>query len=1731
MKKTCFATLCLLASALCAMGQVHFTLQPDVYGTDISESQYGIFFEEINHAADGGLWSEMVSNRSFEDSNSNPDNWHSGNNTQLSLASNQLMNSAQQQYLHVAAPAGSGASIINDGYWGMRLDGQSSYTLSLFARADVAFTTMLTASLIDYDTDEVLLSASKSVSLNTTWQKYTLTIPDNAHLTGKARLRLQTTSSRAFDMDVVSLMPTDTYKGHGCRKDLAQMLEDLKPRFMRFPGGCYVEGQYSNGERNRFEWKKTIGNIENRPGHWNISWNYRSSDGFGFHEMLQLSEDLGAVPLFVVNVGLGHGWYQDFNDMDDFIQEALDAIEYANGDTTTTWGAMRAANGHPEPFGLKYIEIGNENYNYTFNNNSDQSYQYPERYNMFYQAIKAAYPDIVCIGNVESWGTDSPSWRNSYPVDLVDEHYYRWPAWFVQNYEKYDTYDRSGPMIYPGEYAVTQDFGTTGSLAAALGEAIYMQGMERNSDIVKMASYAPIFVNENDQHWMPDMIRFDATHSYGTPSYYVQKLMSQKLGTRNITWEEESNHTEAAQRYAGLSTWSTSATFSDFSITQGGETYVAPFDGSEPWTDMAGTFSEANGTLTQRSTSMQGQIYLNEHVTLGDNYTIRVKATKTSGAEGFLIVFGYEDSQNYCWWNLGGWNNSRHALEVCSGGTKTQYASTSGYLQTRQTYDLRIEVATNRIKCYIDDVLYHDVVLPMQRRIYTSASRDGDKLYLKLVNPNGEAYSTTLTTSGYTASDLVLTQMTAESSTAENTADNMYRVAPVEKALQSYGTDILLDIPAYSFNIIEMNLTAGETTGLGLMPEEGIYYLKDIDSGLYLSRGSTWGTRSSLSRFGVPVALTHSTADIYSLRYLDLNEKYLGELTSPYTDVTPGSNTLWRFRGAGDGYVWLENVGTGTYFVCTGEGDGADFTNNSATATRFQLVKSTAYEAEMATANPLQEATQYGTVTDVTALMENASMAQGIDGWESTFHTYYNSGNEPVYTATTNRASVNEAYERMGELTQTVTGLNPGGVYRFSIPAFFRAASRELCLAAENSGITLGNAYLICGDERIRMKTWASERLNNSEPNSMETAATCFSNGRYLNSIVGRADANGNLTIGLGIGHRIPGQWIIWGAAKLEVVTEAEDYTANIINPSFESSLTTGWTNNGMQRQNNTETKAGKTGTYYCEKWVQSPSSLPDASVTQTVTGLRDGDYILTATCHAEQQGSNLSISGVYLMAGDNRTAVTQTDTYTVTATAINGTLTIGFGCEDTNANWITVDNFQLKWIGSSLESNKAALQSLISKLQSLIDTKTILSQQQRDDAEEVISRALAADTEAEVSQAISEVTAKYEELDAYRLPIVRNDNCNAYLFAYFPSNSDENLYYALSTDGFNYTPLNNGSKILDSREFTRSGGIRDPHILRGEDGVFRMVNTDMRSALGWSSNRGIVMSKSTDLIHWTHSIVHFPTRFPNGWSSVTRVWAPETIYDREAGRYMVYFSLLTSDDGTCNYDKVFYCYANDDFTDLMDYPVHMFDRGSATIDADIVFDETDQLYHMIYKNEGINSISHVTASRLTAADGEPTGSQWGQLGGGIQQTSVAVEGGGIFRLIDENKYVVMYDCYGSGYYQFCTTEDWRTYTLVAQTNTSGAFTPRHGSVTPLHPAETLALLKAFPTNGFNIPCGDVNKDGNLDTYDVEDVARYLLGLPTTGATFDEDEANMDGRDGISLSDLTKLVNMIIPAP
>jgi alpha-L-arabinofuranosidase len=308
-------------------------------------------------------------------------------------------------------------------------------------------------------------------------------------------------------MDMVSLFPKETFKGreNGIRKDLGQMIADMKPAFVRFPGGCYVEG---NLMANAFRWKKSIGDIAERSGHMGI-WGYYSTGGLGYHEYLQFCEDLGAEPLFVINCGMAHGDSIPMDQLQEYVQDALDAIEYANGPVDSKWGSLRAKAGHPKPFHLKMIEVGNEN----------GGKLYDERYAVFYDALKARYPEVKIVAN-ERGGIPT-----SRPREIVDEHYYSSPEFFMRQARRYDSYDRSNYKVYVGEYATTQSAGL-GNVIAALGEAAFMTGLERNGDVVTMASYAPLLVNPNWRGWNPNAIVFDSSRAYGIPSYHVQTMFA-----------------------------------------------------------------------------------------------------------------------------------------------------------------------------------------------------------------------------------------------------------------------------------------------------------------------------------------------------------------------------------------------------------------------------------------------------------------------------------------------------------------------------------------------------------------------------------------------------------------------------------------------------------------------------------------------------------------------------------------------------------------------------------------------------------------------------------------------------------------------------------------------------------------------------------------------------------------------------------------------------------------------------------------------------------------------------------------------------------------------------------------------------------------------------------------------------------------------------------------------------
>lgn len=798
----CVPLAALIASIAPASAQVTFDVDAGSRGAKIGDLHYGIFYEEINHAGDGGLYAELIRNRSFEDA-STSESWSKKGSLSWKIINAGLLNPAQNRALEVSFKA-PGDAIVNSGFWGINAVKDQKYSLSFWIKSPAGFDGTLTASLTNAAGDD-LGSVAIPVKAGSEWKQITASLTATA-ADPSARFSLASAKEGTVDLDMISLFPP-TYKNrpNGCRIDLAEKLEAMHPAFVRFPGGCFIEGTHRDGATNRFEWKNTIGGIETRPGHFNVNWNYRVTDGLGFHELLQLTEDLGAEPLFVVNIGLGHGWSVPYNEIGEFIQEALDAIEYCNGDTSTKWGAVRAANGHTEPFGLRLIEVGNENYQANVNEQSDH---YAERYRQFYDAIKARWPEMLVIGNVEAWGTDTPSWRNNHPVDAVDEHYYRNPTWFANNYAKYDNYDRRGPKVYAGEYAVTSDFGTTGTLRAALGEAIYMLGMERNSDICVMNSYAPIFVNENDQCWKPDMIRFGSDYSFGTPSYHVQQLFPNNHGSENVRWTEHGN-SQSNGRRIGFSTWSTTADFDNIRVsdTDGNIIFSEDFSSAPAgWTLPAG-WSVTDGVLRQTDASSQGLIAAGPNDT-PDNFIFEFDATKTSGAEGFLVAFNYGGPGDFIWWNIAGWANTQHAIEMSVNGSKSQYDIVRGSIETNHKYHGKIVLANSHLRCYLDDQLIHDITLPESKKLYVSANIDDAEgiLYLKAVNMTADAIPATINLSNGVPTGVDATLLTAPSSESENSKADPQNVYPAAGRASVSGNHIAFEAPANSLTILRIKV-------------------------------------------------------------------------------------------------------------------------------------------------------------------------------------------------------------------------------------------------------------------------------------------------------------------------------------------------------------------------------------------------------------------------------------------------------------------------------------------------------------------------------------------------------------------------------------------------------------------------------------------------------------------------------------------------------------------------------------------------------------------------------------------------------------------------------------------------------------------------------------------------------------------------------------------------------------
>ena len=803
-------------TAVVASAQITIDVDANDRGPQISPTHYGIFFEDINHAADGGIYAELIRNRSFEDGEgygkpATMEAWSTfaASPSQLNARLIQsgkkvkLLNSAQGNALEldVKASAEMPVCLVNEGFWGINVVQGRTYRLSFFAKG--SYQGGVKATLCNKDGSTVYASTDVKASFGKEWTKYTATLTATGN-DPKAQFALVFDGKGTIDLDVVSLFPpTFRNRENGLRPDLMQMLYEMHPKFMRFPGGCFVEGQISPD--NAFRWERTIGPIEQRPGHWNVNWGYRTTDGIGFHEYLQMAEDLGAKPLYVVNVGLWHGGLTPVNEIQPWIDECLAALEYANGDVTTKYGAMRAANGHPAPFNIEYLEIGNEN---NQPNPEQQSDHYYDRYDRFRKAILAKYPNMHLIGNVVAWGDDNPKWESPLPVDLLDEHYYRNPLWFAEAFHKYDSYDRKGPRVYVGEYAVTSGFGDLGNMNAALGEAVYMMGMENNSDMVPLNSYAPIFVNENDAKWRPDMIRFNSHRVMGTPSYYVQMLMPRHLGSQVVKIHNNqflANHSSngskknavtPAQSSIGFATWATAASFTTPS-TSNGES-LQPLSGQ--WK------TNSDGTMSQ--TSLGEQCVAACPATLGDHYTARFRARKDNGGEGFMVVFNYVDPEHYSWVNFGGWGNTQHGVEIISGGGKSQIATKPGKIETGRWYDVTLQVSGDSLKCWLDNDLVFDTELKGDVRpgVFTSATIDdaSGELIVKVVNTSDEATMARINVSHFNVKGAQLVSLRANDGLDENTLLQPTNIYPTNHELSPEGNMVEVEIPAFSLNIITL---------------------------------------------------------------------------------------------------------------------------------------------------------------------------------------------------------------------------------------------------------------------------------------------------------------------------------------------------------------------------------------------------------------------------------------------------------------------------------------------------------------------------------------------------------------------------------------------------------------------------------------------------------------------------------------------------------------------------------------------------------------------------------------------------------------------------------------------------------------------------------------------------------------------------------------------------------------
>lgn len=816
----------------------------------ISENLFGIFLEDINFSVDAGLYAEMIKNRSFEygsmAAGGAKHGWVATSSDSVTLdtidgtADSSCLNVNNPTYAILTNSADAPEGIFNTGYLdGLAVTAGESYIASLFIRGDA----QMKLSLEGKDGKVYAEAAFRAEGAD--WTKYSVTLTPQETVSKDLRFVVRMDKG-SIHLDMISLMPPKTFAGLPIREDLGNALRDLNPSFVRFPGGCAVEGK---SLESIYSWKDSIGNAipftingENAVGDaatrpqtidiWNGSNQhpYYCTYGLGFYEYFLLCEALDAMPIPILNAGMTCPvqspryivYPLNSDEFKQYVQDALDLVEFCKGGGDTTWGAVRIAMGHEEPFDLKYVGIGNEQW---------QS-EYHAHFEAFVTAFeKAAKENPQIYGGIElivangpsSGSTEGWAYVDDYPdsiTTLVDEHYYESPSWFLTNTHRYDNYDRNaGAKVFLGEYASQSN-----TMNSALAEAAFMTALERNGDVVELACYAPLFGNGTLNQWLPDMIFFNRDSHYLTPNYFVQQMFSNNAGNRYLQTDVSFNASvedNALSGKVGLGSWMTSVAYDNLKVADSAGNTLYENDFSDPATftsdfqNHEGSWAVRDGRLIQSGTRAPADETTGDAVYVGDavwgNYTMTVEAEILGGAEGFLIPICVQNTKNNIFWNIGGWGNTVSCLQIVTEGAKSgQITGTVRSLKLKhgQVYNLKVVVSGNNIKCYIDDVLYVDYTQESADPVYASTVLDANgDLIIKVVNVTGENLAVGVSIPGltqYCGTDATVTVLNADTGGAVNNFQNPTKIAPAVAGMEISGDTFTIDTLPYSLTVIRI---------------------------------------------------------------------------------------------------------------------------------------------------------------------------------------------------------------------------------------------------------------------------------------------------------------------------------------------------------------------------------------------------------------------------------------------------------------------------------------------------------------------------------------------------------------------------------------------------------------------------------------------------------------------------------------------------------------------------------------------------------------------------------------------------------------------------------------------------------------------------------------------------------------------------------------------------------------